>query len=330
MTAPTEGYVLHTYGPEKYLRHAVASVTTIRRHDPVRPVALYCPDEHREALERYGLGELFQHIEFLPEEHRSIVGFKHHIHRFMPFDRSLHVDSDMIWCKNPDALWTALSTRPFTATGLERADAYFGGPKGLGIVVDVVRDRRRKTMRRFGLTHLPRVQAGVIYAQDHETTQAVCERAAYFLSVRSDTHFRSRLSEGRGEETCEWSLAMAMSSLRLPTFSWLQGYDSPQLDFIEGLTTYDAEFEHVTCRYYCDRFVYSLRGLPNHRLRDRLIALFSSLPGRGDYMDVTPFILHFGWLRHKQPFYDFSARVWERLVPSEYPVSANVPLPARA
>lgn len=330
MTAPTEGYVLHTYGPEKYLRHAVASVTTIRRHDPVRPIALYCPDEHRTTLERHGLDKLFQHIELLPEEYRSIVGFKHNLHRFMPFDRSLYVDSDMIWCKNPDPLWLALSTRPFTATGLDRADAYFGGPKGIGIIAEVILDRRRRTIRRFDLTHLPRVQAGVIYAQDRETTRTVCERAAYYLSARSETHFRSRLKEGRSEETCEWSLAMAMSSLRLPIFPWLQGYDSPQLDFIEGLTTYDPEFEQVTCRYFCDRFVYSLRGVPNQRLRDLLIAFFASLPGKGDYLDVTPFILHFGWLHHKQPFYDFSARVWNRLVPSEHVIDTDLSVPARA
>ncbi|HET6567028.1 MAG TPA: hypothetical protein VFG50_03625 [Rhodothermales bacterium] len=309
----TEGYVLHTYGPEKYLRHAIASATTIRRHDPDRPIALFCPDEHAAILAQSGLSELFQVVEYLPEANRSIIGFKHHLHEFKPFDRSLYVDSDMVWCRNPDALWTKLSTQPFTATGLEKADAYFGGPKGIGIIPDILLDRRRRTIDRFGLTHLPRVQAGMIYAQDPEVTRAVCERAATYLSAREETHFRSRLNEGRNEETCEWSLAMAMSSMRLSVFPWLQGYESPQLDFIEGLTRYDTDFNEVSCRLYCDPFIYGLRGIPRFRLRDRLISLFSSLPGKGDYLDVTPFVVHFGWLQHKGPFYRFSERVWGRL-----------------
>jgi hypothetical protein len=313
MTAPTEGYVLHTYGPDKYVRHVAASIVTLRRHDPHRPVALFCPPSHRSALEQAGLDHLLEHIGDLPEQHQSIVGFKHHLHRFMPFDRCLFVDADMIWCRNPDALWARLAVQPFSATGLERADFFFGGPKGIGVVADYVRDRRRKTMRRFGLTYLPRVQAGMIFAQDREITRRVCEEAAHFLNARSETHFRSRLNEGRSEETCEWSLALAMAKLGLPVFPWFQGYDSPQLDFIEGLTQYDTDFEHVTCRYYCDRFVYSLRGVANPSLRDGLIRFFSAMPGRGDYMNVTPFVLHFGWLRHKQPFYDFSERTWSQL-----------------
>ena len=324
MPTPVEGYVLHAYGPEQYLRHAVASVITLRRYDPERPVALYCTSEHVALLEKYGLDTLFAHLEELPEANRSIVGFKHHLHHFMPFDRSLFVDADMIWCRNPDPLWQQLSAFPVTATGLERSDFFFGGPKGAGVIIDFFLDRRRRTMQRFGLTYLPRVQAGMIYAQNRNLTRAVCESAADFLSKHQETHFRSRLNEGRSEETCEWSLAMAMSHHKLPIFPWHQGYNSPQVDFIEGLTTYDEDFEEVACRYYSDRFVYMLRGFGNLRVRDALIRFFSSLPGRGDYMDVTPYVVHFGWLNHKQPFYDFSERTWERLTQVEIAASLRL------
>lgn len=313
MSKPVEGYVLHSYGPDRYVQHVVASVMTLRRHDEERPVALYCSRNHWDLLARHGLDTLFAHIEVLPEAHRSIVGFKHHLHRFMPFDRCLYVDADMVWCRNPDPLWTQLSAFPFTATGLERSDFFFGGPKGAGVAVDYLLDRRRRTMRRFGLSYLPRVQAGMIYCQDARVARDVCETAADFLARRHETHFRSRLHEGRAEESCEWSLAMAMSRLKLPIFPWLQGLNSPQLDFIEGLTSYDSEFEHVVCRYYAGRFVYSLRGLANPALRDRLIRFFAALPGQGDYADVTPYVLHFGWLHHKKPFFDYSERTWNRL-----------------
>lgn len=292
------------------MHHAVASVVTLRRHDPGRPVALFCPASHRRALEKRGVADLFQDIELLPQEHASIVGFKHHLHEFMPYDRSLFVDADIIWCRDPEPLWQQLRAYPFTATGLERADFFFGGPKGWEVVIDFLLNRRRRTMERFGITHLPRVQAGMIYSGERDTARRVCETATALLARREDTHFRSRLNEGRSEESCEWSLAMAMSRLDLPVFPWLHGTLSPQLDFIEGLTAYDADFRNVTYRYYTDRLVYSLRGIRHPSMRGLMIDLLSRLPGRGDYIEFTPISLHFGWLHFKKPFFLFSDRVW--------------------
>ena len=107
---------------------------------------------------------------------------------------------------------------------------------------------------------------------------------------------------------------MAMSNMKLHVFPWFQGHNSPQLDFIEGLTEYDTDFNNVVCKYYSNRFVYMLRGLSNPTLKKFLIDFFSALPGKGDYMDVTPYVLHFGWLHHKQPFREFSARTWKKLI----------------
>ena len=120
-----EGYVLHTYGSERYLRHAVASVYTLRRHDTHRPIALYADQSQIDTLRANGLYSLFSVLEVLPEGHRSIVGFKHHLSLFKPFKKSLFVDSDIVWCRNPDPLWQKLQAYSFTATGLERADAWF-------------------------------------------------------------------------------------------------------------------------------------------------------------------------------------------------------------
>jgi len=271
MASPQEGYVLHSYGPDRYVKHAVASVHTLRRHDADRPVALFCPESHRAVLQRRGLDDHFDIVEDLPPKHQSIVGFKHHLDQFKAFDRSLFVDADMIWCRDPDPLWQQFAAFPFAATGLQNADHFFGGPKGLGVIVDMLLRRRRRTLRRFGLTHLPRVQAGMIYAQDDATTREVAGRAADFLAQSDDTHFRSRLDEGRSEETCEWSLAMAMSELDLHVVPWLQGRNSPQLDYIDALVDRDRDFEDVTYRFYTSSFVYSLRGIPNQDLLNTLL-----------------------------------------------------------
>jgi len=313
MPSPREGYVLHSYGPDRYVKHVVASVHTLRRHDPDRPVALFCPEHHRALLERRGLDVHFDVLEDLPREHRSIVGFKHHLHRFKAFERSLFVDADIVWCRDPDPLWRQFSAFPFTATGLQNADHFFGGPKGVGVVVDVLLGRRRRTLRRLGLTHLPRVQAGMVYAQDDACTRKVDEAAATFLDRVGETHFRSRLDEGRSEETCEWSIALAMSKLDLHVFPWLQGRNSPQLDYIDSLTDHDPDFKEVSYRLYTNRFVYSLRGISNASLRNALLTVAESLPRAGEYMEMTPYALHFGWLHQKETFRDFTERTWSRL-----------------
>ncbi|MDE2645077.1 MAG: hypothetical protein OXI05_04475 [Bacteroidota bacterium] len=312
----TEGYVLHTYGKEAYLRHAIASVTTLRRYDSVRPIALYCTDSHIDLLRRKGLTGLFTRVSKLPDKRCSINGFKHHLHEFKPWERSLYVDSDMIWCRNPDPLWTQLSVYPFTATGLERADFYFGGPKNAGVILEFFRDRRRRTLTHFGLTHLPRVQAGMMYAADPEVTRSVCELASDFHSRASETHFRTRLLEGRTEESCEWSLAMAMSRMELPVYHWYQGANSPQLDYIVGMTEHTEKFDRVTCDYYTDRFIYEIRGIKNPRIRQFCIRLATTVLRKRDRMKVTPFVLHFGWFHAKQPFYDFADCIWEELTGS--------------
>lgn len=311
---PGEGYVYVVYGNEKYLRHAVASVITLRRHDTSRAVALVCEPHHKDILEKSGLVHLFDEYVYLHSDHRSIVGFKHNVHKYMIYERNLYLDSDIVWCKNPDALWASLAPHPFTITGTLVSDPFFGAPKGFAVINDVLFNHRKRTLDRFGLTYLSRVQSGMMYARDPELTRQVCETASHMLGRKAETHFRSRtLEEGRSEESCEWSLAMAMSKLDVPVYPWLQGVHSPQLDFIEDLTDFDPEFEFVSCKYYSNHFVYSLRGLKSPRLRNLFVKLLSLFPGNGDYMQVTPYCLHFGWFHQKQPFNRFSDLVWHRL-----------------
>jgi len=309
-----EGYVLHTYGDERHLRSAVASSLTIRRYDAERPIALYADETQISRLRQTGLDDLFSQLELLPEAHRSIVGFKHHVYRFHPFDHCLFVDSDMIWCKNPDPLWRMLSGYTFTATGAEKADFFFGGPKNAAVIADYLLNRRLRTMKRFGVSYLPRVQAGMLYSSDVETCRKVCEEAQGFLEQRRDTHFRSRLNEGRNEESCEWSFALAMSRLQLPVFPWHQGQNTPQMDYLEDFVQHDTDFSKVSCKYFSDPKVNRVRELPNRFPRDFGIWLSTWLPGRGDYMWITPFTLHFGWLRYKSVLESVADRLWERAI----------------
>lgn len=314
-----EGYVYVSYGKVKYLTHAVASALTLRRFDKERPIAIVCTKEHLDVLDKEGLNELFQvRHEILPEN-ASIVGFKHHIHKFLFFEKNIFLDSDIVWCKHPDNLWLALEPHPFTITGIQVSDNFFGAPKGAGVLKDILLRRRQRTLNRFGLTYLSRVQSGVMYARDPELTQKVAELAQDMLANIDKTHFQSRLKEsGRNMESCEWSLAMAMSKLDVPVYPWLQGQTSAQLDFIDNYTTYDKDFKKVVCKYYSDPFVYNLRGLKIDWLQKFLTKTLSLIPGKGDYLNVTPYCLHFGWLHEKQPFLDFAEQEWEKLVQGNY------------
>lgn len=310
----SEGYVYVVYGKPKYLHDAVASVTTLRRYDTKRPVALVCQPQHVEELKKQGLSHLFNHYVPLKDGHDSIVGFKHNVHHYLTFERNMFLDSDIIWCRNPDTLWSGFSHYPYTITGALKADYFFGAPKGLGIIKDILLRRRERTMRRFGLSYLSRVQSGMIYARDKKTTRQVCEQASEMLDRIDETHFQSRRNEaGRSLESCEWSLAMAMSKLNLPVFYWHNGHESPQLDYIGDVVDHDKDFEQVVCTFHTHPFVYSLRGIKADSIRRLMYRISTALPGFGDYQVVTPYVLHFGWLHQKQPFRDFASRTWKRL-----------------
>ena len=108
-----EGYVYVSYGHPKYLKHAIASVSTLRRHDKSRPIALACSAKHKEILEQIELSYLFDVIHQLPEEHASIVGFKHNIHHYLFYKKNIFLDSDIVWCKDPQNLWNNFSSFDF-------------------------------------------------------------------------------------------------------------------------------------------------------------------------------------------------------------------------
>ena len=317
-----EGYVYVVYGKLKYLRDAVASVTTLRRYDTRRPVALVCQPKHRQEIEKQGLSDIFDRYVPLKEGHDSIVGFKHNVHEYMVFARNMFLDSDMVWCRNPDPLWNGLSFYSYTITGALKADYFFGAPKGLGIIRDIVLRRRERTLQRFGLSYLSRVQSGMIYARDKAKTREVCELAGEMLDRITETHFQSRRKEaGRSLESCEWSLAMAMSKLNLPVFYWQNGHESPQLDYISDIVEHDEDFKQVRCTFHTHPFVYSLRGIKADLARRLLYRISVSLPGFSDYQTVTPYVLHFGWLHQKQAFNHFAARTWKRL--AKKPISQS-------
>lgn len=309
-----EGYIYVVYGKLKYLRDAIASVSTLRRYDTRRPVALVCQPVHQEEIQKQGLSQLFDHYVPLKDNHDSIVGFKHNVDQYLVFDRNLFLDSDIVWCRNPDPLWRGFASYPYTITGALKADYFFGAPKGLGIIRDVVFRRRERTLQRFGLSYLSRVQSGMIYASDEAITSSVCNLASEMLSRIDETHFQSRRNEaGRTLESCEWSLAMAMSKLNLPVYNWQNGHESPQLDYISDIVDHDKDFKEVSCTFHTHPFVYSLRGIKADVTRRLLYRLSMTLPGFGDYQTVTPYVLHFGWLHQKEPFNDFAKRTWNRL-----------------
>lgn len=309
-----EGYVYNSYSSSLYLKHVVSSVMTLRRYDTVRPVALYCSYEHKKIIEKFKLTPLFSQIHILPEENRSIPGFKHNLEKFMPFQKNLFLDSDIVWCRNPDPLWTRLDSYQFTITGTQIADIFFGGHKGIFVLADVFMQRRKKTLHKFGLSFLSRVQAGMIYSSDKALTKRVSDAAKEYFSQKDETHFVSRTTEkGRNDESCEWSLAMAMAALELQVFNWLNGYESPQLDYISDYTIHDNDFKKVSCLYYSNRFVYDLKGIRQPLMRKLFIKFISLLPGKGDHFYVTPYCLHFGWLKEKKVLNRFSENSWNKL-----------------
>lgn len=312
----TEGYTFTSYGGDKYLKDAIIAATTIRRYDKERPIALFCTEEHSKRIKDWNLADLFERVDLLKEPHRSIIGFKHNLHHYMPYDRNMYLDSDMIWCKDPDPLWHQFAPYGYTYTGQESADVFFGAPKNIGVLADVIFRRRQRTLKRFGLTHLYRAQTGIMYAADRALTEKVNKLAASYNDRMDETHFISRTNEkGRKLDSCEWSLGMAMSKLQLFVVPWFNGYESPQLDYIHGMTRHNKDYTEVECLYYCNPFIQSLRGIKQEKVRNLVLKLFSVLPRTQDHMWVTPYVLHFGWKHQKEYFREFTEYAWEKIYP---------------
>ncbi|WP_340104850.1 hypothetical protein [Rhodohalobacter sp. 8-1] len=308
-----EGYIYTSYGKEKYLRSAFVSALTIRRYDKARPIALICSQEHADIIDSIGLKDVFDRIEILDEKHQSIVGFKHNLHHYMPFERNMYLDSDMIWCRHPDNLWHAFKPYGYTITGQDSADVFYGAPKNAKVFLDVLLRRRQRTVRKFGLSHLYRVQTGIMYAADKDLTRKVNDLAAHYLKQKEKTHFVSRTTEaGRSLESCEWSLGMAMSKLELFVYPWFNGYESPQLDYIHGMVEHDQDYIDVVVQYFCNPFIQALRGLKSKALRNFVLSFFSLLPRSMDHMWVTPYVLHFGWKHQKEHFFEFAEQQWSK------------------
>lgn len=309
-----EGYIYISYGKLAFLKYVIASVESLKRYDNARPVAIVCSKEHIAFINEYNVGHLFDDIVELKVEHTSIVGFKHNLFNYHIYERNLFLDSDIIWLKNPDYLWSMLSGREFTITGIESSDHFFGGPKHAGILFDIILQKRRITLKRFGLTYLSRVQSGMIYSGNRDRCETICKKAADFITQKSKTHFHSRKKEsGRTEESCEWSLAMAMAYYNVTIFPWFMGEFSPQIDYVKDYTQHNEDFTEVKCLLYSSYFIYSFRGLKMKWLRKGLFGLFAFITGRNDFRWITPFSLHFGWIHQKQPFINYSERIWIKL-----------------
>jgi len=306
-----EGYIYCSYGKEKYLKSAFVSASTIRRYDEDRPIALMCSREHAALIDAWGFNDFFDQVNILDEEHQSIVGFKHNLHRYMPYDYNMYLDSDIIWCRHPDHLWHAFKPYGYTITGQDSADVFYGAPKNAKIFLDLLLRRRQRTLNKFDLHHLYRVQTGIMYASDYDLTKKVDDLATRYLRQKEETHFVSRTTEaGRSLESCEWSLGMAMTKLKLYVYPWFNGYESPQLDYIHGMVEHDDEYREVMVQHYSNPFIQQLRGLKSKALRKILLSIFSLLPRSMDHMWVTPYALHFGWKHQKEYYFDFADKHW--------------------
>lgn len=311
----TQGYLYVTWGKPEYLKHSLASLITLRRHDSSRPIAIATDEVLASYIETNNI-TVFDKVVILKPEHRSIVGFKHNFHEYLVYDKTLYLDSDIVWCRNPDTLWKMFAAYEYTITGNFNSDFFFGARKDFLILKDILTGARKKTLRNLGQTYIGRVQSGLMYAENADLARKVGEQASKFINRRAETHFQNRANEhGRNEDSCEWSLALAMAALEVPVMPWIQGINSPQLDFIEDFVEYNKDFTEVTYKLYTHSFTYYMRGIRSRLLWDMLFGLANWIPKTGEYIAFTPFCLHFGWYHQKQPFFDLTEFLCEKHFP---------------
>ena len=110
--AAPEGLVTLSYGGPKYIRMAQALSLSYRRHNPARPFAIITDQASAHTLRTY-----FDIVIIVKQEYGPGTMQKLYVDLYSPFARTLFVDSDCLFYKDPGELWSLYAHGPFSVRG---------------------------------------------------------------------------------------------------------------------------------------------------------------------------------------------------------------------
>lgn len=151
----TEGYFLMGFG-EKYIDECIKMIETLRVFDKIRPVALLSHLKDKEYLDKTNI---FNDIVYVDDEdikddnpHNSFcVKSRVHMPKYMPYDRIISLDSDIICLYDPQHAWDFFkeTKTPFMCCGYDYERCWHWGK------VDIITKKIGK--------RIPSIHGGVLY-----------------------------------------------------------------------------------------------------------------------------------------------------------------------
>ena len=181
MTEALEGLLTIAFGRKQFVRMAKALALSYRRLAPKRPFAVVT-----DSSNKYLLMDYFDKVIVVNPEYGSGVVQKLHADLYSPFNKTLFVDSDCLFYKNPEGVWNIYEGKPFSVRGWR----YLTGNS----------EYERRTpypwltdtadfLAKLGLNRLPLFNSGLFYFDRSDTSRALFSIARSIYASRSTLGF---------------------------------------------------------------------------------------------------------------------------------------------
>jgi hypothetical protein len=108
----SEGLITIAFDSERYVRMACALSLSYKRYNPSKPIAVVPDEKYSKVLEQFFNVVIPRDLAY----GRGVVQ-KLHVDLYSPFEKTLFVDSDCLFYKNPELVWRTYAHGPFCVRG---------------------------------------------------------------------------------------------------------------------------------------------------------------------------------------------------------------------
>ncbi len=150
----SEGFLTIAYGAKEYIRMARALALSYQRFNPSRPIAVVTDERNIKNLR-----DFFDIVIPLKSEYGNGVVQKLHMDLYSPFEKTVFIDSDCLFYKDPQLVWNSYNQGDFSMRGWRYLTGYSEyEQKDPYLFLDNV----GATLRKRGLSRFPHFNSGVM------------------------------------------------------------------------------------------------------------------------------------------------------------------------
>lgn len=200
------GFLTFAFGKPRFFRMARSLLLSFRRFEPELPFAVVTDDPHSKILSDFD-----KKIRFRPEFGGGLAQ-KLHVDIYSPFSRTIFVDSDGLFYKNPESLLKLFPGEHLFEIHAFRNRSPEDGFPGLRDV--------RSTFERLGIESAPFLNSGLFSFDSSPASREFFEHARQLARQAGSLGLLPKDSHPYNDETV-WSLALA--SRGIPALNWSGG-----------------------------------------------------------------------------------------------------------